>query len=253
MSSRYRKKPLAQFEHGTRIYAPSGSDARFRVVATDPTSGRRIYAGVSTEEVARAKAREFEALIAQATPINQPRGDEPRTVRALAERHSCEHLAGLEVRYREKREYLARRWILPVIGDKLVTAWTPADSLAVLAEVRRHGTSDALVQDVGVAMRGLVTHARRRITAADAAGWTMTRPLQKSATKGGGWRLTGAALWTPHDLRHVAACWMLFDLGLDPAVVAAKLGHADPSFTVKRYVGVRGDPDSAAMSVTDSW
>lgn len=31
------------------------------------------------------------------------------------------------------------------------------------------------------------------------------------------------------------------------------IGHADPSFTVKRYVGVRGDPDSAAMAVTEAW
>ena len=35
-----------------------------------------------------------------------------------------------------------------------------------------------------------------------------------------GWRWTGAAEWTPLDLRHVAACWMLFDIHLDPAVVA---------------------------------
>jgi len=46
---------------------------------------------------------------------------------------------------------------------------------------------------------------------------------------------------------------MLFDLGLDPAVVANKLGHADPSFTVKRYVGVRGGPDRAAMEATEQW
>ena len=68
-----------------------------------------------------------------------------------------------------------------------------------------------------------------------------------------GWRWTGAAKWSPHDLRHVAACWMLFDLGLDPAVVADKLGHADPTFTIKRYIGVRGDPDTAAIAVTDGW
>lgn len=46
---------------------------------------------------------------------------------------------------------------------------------------------------------------------------------------------------------------MLFNLGLAPAVVAQKLGHADPSFTVGRYVGLRGDLDSAAMSVTEAW
>jgi hypothetical protein len=39
MPSRYRKKPLAQLEHGTRIYAPSAREARYRVVATDPGLG----------------------------------------------------------------------------------------------------------------------------------------------------------------------------------------------------------------------
>lgn len=94
------------------------------------------------------------------------------------------------------------------------------------------------------------------VKAAAAAGWPMTRPLERTAgygQRGKGWRWKGSAKWSPHDLRHVAACWMLFDLGLDPAVVAEKLGHADPSFTVKRYVGVRGDPDLAAMSITDAW
>jgi hypothetical protein len=46
---------------------------------------------------------------------------------------------------------------------------------------------------------------------------------------------------------------MLFDLGLDPAVVADELGHADPNFTIKRYVGVHGNPDTATMAVTDEW
>ena len=45
---------------------------------------------------------------------------------------------------------------------------------------------------------------------------------------------------------------MLFDLGLHPAIVAEKLGHA-PAFTVKRYVGIRGNPDEQATTVTDSW
>lgn len=51
----------------------------------------------------------------------------------------------------------------------------------------------------------------------------MRSPLKKttgSGEKNKGWKWTGAAKWTPHDLRHVAACWMLFDLGLEPPVVA---------------------------------
>jgi integrase len=338
-------------------------------------------------------------------------------VERLAGRYIEDHLSGLSLRFREKQTYLLGRWILPRLGTHTVTAWTPADSAAVIAAVRRAGGSDALVQDVGAVMRALVTHARRlrRLTvqsedpmwmvryaktasiqgaasvyvprlvlptdeqcaalfdgmaelghrrwavamllthrsglrwgelvalqahdiefeparvvhvrraveqptrgpvrlktpkngktrttifptsvvgdlcalldeaterdgpdallfpsasgriirrsnfqqvwirAAEVAGWPMTIPLQRSAGYGQtnkGWRWTGAAKWSPHDLRHVAACWMLFDLGLDPAGVADKLGHADPNFTIKRYIGVRGNADVAAMTVTDHW
>ena len=100
------------------------------------------------------------------------------------------------------------------------------------------------------------TFQRIWVLAADAAGWPMTTPLQRSAGYGErnrGWRWTGAARWSPHDLRHVAACWMLFDLGLDAAVVADKLGHADAAFTIRRYIGVRGDADAAATALSDAW
>ena len=42
-------------------------------------------------------------------------------------------------------------------------------------------------------------------------------------------------------------------LKLDPAVVAEKLGHAEPAFTVKRYVGIRRNPDERATQITESW
>ncbi len=412
----YRKKPLAQFEHGTRIYAPSSGEARFRIIATDG-SGERIASKCRTEEQARAKAREFEQSLSQATPIHNRRSDGPRTIEQLAMSYTADHLAHLSLRYQEKHEYLLRRWILPKIGSRVVTAWTSADSAAVIANARRAGVSDATVQDIGGAMRALVTHARRlrwltaqnedplwmvhyakkatvqgspavyvarstlptdeqcrllfdaledlghqrwavamklkhrsglrwgeltalqasdiefsparvvhvrraveqgvrgaanlktpkngktRTTifpnslvgelhevvdqalgtagpgsllfpaarggimrrtsfqtiwarAADEAGWPMTAPLRRSAgygEKNKGWRWTGAARWSPHDLRHVAACWMLFDVGLDPAIVADKLGHADPAFTIKRYIGVRGDADETATRLTEQW
>ncbi len=60
----------------------------------------------------------------------------------------------------------------------------------------------------------------------------MRTPPRRSAGYGvasKGWKWTGSAQWRPHDLRHVAACWMLFDLHLDPAIGADKRGHADPS------------------------
>jgi integrase len=417
MSRRYRKRPVAQFEFGTRIYAPSDGVAYYRVVTFDPISRERIFHKYRSEERARAKARELEQFVALHAPIRDPREDGPRTVTRLAASYQEQHVSGLSLRYQEKQAYLLRRWILPRIGERTVTGWTPADSAAVIAAARRAGASGSTVQDIGAAMRGLVTHARRlrwltaqsedpmwmvryarsatiqgassmyvprsglptdeqctalfeamedlghnrwatgmRLThraglrwgeltalqagdiefeparvvhvrravengvrgparlkvpkngrtrttifpkslvgdlaelvdqvrnhqgsegllfpgpsgglavrsafqstwirSADAAGWPMDRPLQRTAgygQKNKGWRWTGSAKWTPHDLRHVAACWMLFDLQLDPAVVADKLGHADPSFTMKRYVGVRGDADLTATRLSDSW
>jgi integrase len=414
---RYRKKPLAQLEHGTRIYAPSAGETRYRVVTTDPTSGERIFVKCAAEEQARAKARELEQFVAQWAPIRDRPEEGPRTVERLAASYLADHVAGLSVLYGERQERLLRTWILPRIGARTVTAWTSAESAAVLAAVRQAGRSDALIQDVGATMRSLVTHARRLrwltsqsenpmwmvryakqasvqgtsslyvpranlpteaecgslfeameclghgrwaiamrllyrsglrwgeltalqagdieiepvrvvhvrravepgsggpatikkpkngkvrttifpksqvtelqetvddaltrggptallfsspsggimrrstfqriwVLAADAAGWPMTTPLQRSAGYGErnrGWRWTGAARWSPHDLRHVAACWMLFDLGLDAAVVADKLGHADAAFTIRRYIGVRGDADAAATALSDAW
>ncbi|HEX5267673.1 MAG TPA: tyrosine-type recombinase/integrase [Acidimicrobiales bacterium] len=75
--------------------------------------------------------------------------------------------------------------------------------------------------------------------AARAAGWPMLSPAR--------------AIWHPHDLRHVAACWMLFDLGLDAAVAARMLGHANAAFTLSRYVGVRTGADAATNELTEGW
>jgi integrase len=414
--ARYRKKPLVQLEFGTRIYAPSSGEDRYRVVATDAVSGERIFVKCQTEAQARSKAREVEQFISQHAPLRDPGEQGSRTVGRLAARYVDEHLSSLSLRYGEKQTYLLRRWVLPRLSDRVVTAWTPAESAALIAAVRRAGGSDSTVQDVGAVMRALVTHARRLrwltsqsedpmwmvhysksaavqgntalyvaraslptdeqcealfraleqmgehrwalamrlahrsglrwgeliglqpadvdvttrvvhvrraveqpasgppslklpkngrtrtaifpkslanqlsshvdsieaqygptgllfpsatgriarratfqtiwIRAANAAGWPMTSPLRRSrgyGQKNKGWRWTGAAKWTPHDLRHIAACWMLFDLKLDPAVVADKLGHADPAFTIKRYVGIRGDANALAMLATEDW
>jgi hypothetical protein len=60
---RYRKKPLAVFEHGTRIYAPSPGQPRYRVVATD-ADDNRVFRSFRAEAAARDKARELEAYLA---------------------------------------------------------------------------------------------------------------------------------------------------------------------------------------------
>ncbi|HMS14037.1 MAG TPA: tyrosine-type recombinase/integrase [Microthrixaceae bacterium] len=75
--------------------------------------------------------------------------------------------------------------------------------------------------------------------AARNASWPMNRPT--------------SAIWHPHDLRHVAACWLLLDVKLDPAVASTLLGHANAAFALSRYVGIRGDLVTTASAATDSW
>lgn len=61
-------------------------------------------------------------------PIRDPRDSGARTIALLAERYGTDHLAGLSLRYKEKQEYVLRRWILPHLGPTHVTRWTPAES-----------------------------------------------------------------------------------------------------------------------------
>jgi integrase len=106
----------------------------------------------------------------------------------------------------------------------------------VLAERGDHGLLFCL-PDGSLAER---TRFRRLwLEAASRARWPM--------------RSSTVAQWRPHDLRHVAACWMLFDLKLDAAVVARMLGHSNPAFTLARYVGVRSGADAATNAATEAW
>ena len=75
------------------------------------------------------------------------------------------------------------------------------------------------------------------------------RKIWRKAAEEAGWE----SLWTPHDLRHVAACWMLYDLKAEPAQVANWLGHHSPAFTMARYVGIRGDILEAGYRLTEGW
>jgi hypothetical protein len=222
---RYRKKPLVQLEHGTRIYAPSTGESRYRVVATDRVSGERIFVKCRTEDAARAKARELEQFIAQTAPIRDSHDAGPRTVERLAARYIEDHLSGLSLRFREKQTYLLRRWVLPRLGTRTVTAWTPADSAAVIAAVRRAGGSDALVQDVGAVM-ALVTHARwlRWLTAQSEDPMWMVR-YAKTATIQGATSVYVPRSSLPTDDQCAALFEAMEGLGHRRWAIAMRLCH----------------------------
>lgn len=46
---------------------------------------------------------------------------------------------------------------------------------------------------------------------------------------------------------------MLFEVRLDPAVVATVRGHANAAFALSRYVGVRGDLSNRVTAATEDW
>lgn len=394
MAGNRRRKPLVSYEFGTRIHAPSEGESRFRVVATD-ADGRRVFHKFSSEEAARERAREIEARLASSVLL-PGRANAPKTVGQLADRYLLS-LSSRSTRYVERQEYLLRMWVRPVLGEHLLSAWTPSDSETVLDRARLK-LAPATVQTVGAAMRALVTFAfknrwilreadpmwmvryspsaevqgqaigyvqraalptdedcNRLFKALEDAGdhqWSLAmrlkhrsglrwgelialrpvdldfspqrvirvhraveqsrqglaikgtknhhhrvttfpaslvEPLQEwtrmvdrargregllfpgpddgfanrrwfqriwvRAAHDAGWPMKRktAAVWHPHDLRHVAACWLLFDVGLDPAVVAALLGHANAAFTLSRYVGVRGDLSTTVTAATEDW
>ena len=106
----YRSKPLVAFEYGTRIYAPSEGEARYRVVSRD-ADGRRVFKGVVEEEEARRWARGFEARLASSVLL-PGRAHAPATVGQLIDRYLLS-LSTRSTRYAERQEYLLRMWVRP--------------------------------------------------------------------------------------------------------------------------------------------
>lgn len=54
-------------------------------------------------------------------------------------------------------------------------------------------------------------------------------------------------------LTVLAACWMLFDVGLVLAVASTLRDHANAAFTLSRYVGVRGDLSATVTAAIEEW
>jgi len=179
----YRKQPLAIFEYGTRLYAPSAGEASFRVVATDGQGQRRSHK-FKLEADARAKAREIETYLASDLLLH-PHSKTDRTVGALAAAYTA-HLSAKSNRYQERQASLLRHWILPGLAATPVDAWSPARSEAVLNHARRT-LAPASVQNIGACMRALVTfaHKSRWLPRTSDPMWLVSYSLTASGT--GGW------------------------------------------------------------------
>ena len=155
-SRRYRK-PLVSFEFGTRIYAPTTAEPRYRVVSPG-VDGVRVSQKFTTEDAARSRARELEKLQSSSsmTPGRLPA---PSNVGGLIDRYVAS-LGSRSTRYAERQEYLLRMWVRPVLGDLALTTWSPADSETVLDRARKR-LAPSTVQNLGSAMRALVTFSHK--------------------------------------------------------------------------------------------
>jgi integrase len=101
-------------------------------------------------------------------PAFARKGPAPKTmdITTLAELTVAELTANnRSTRYVEKIEDILRLHVLPTIGDIAVEDWTPTHSKKVLTIARgprnARKLSDASVQDVGAAMRAMVSQAHR--------------------------------------------------------------------------------------------
>jgi integrase len=148
-------KPIATFEHGTKVYGPSAGEPRYRVISKDP-AGKRVFARFLTEDDARDYARAVECAL-ETTVCVPGRLGAPTTVGHLIDRYLAS-LGSRSIRYVERQEYLLRMWVRPVLGSHPLEAWTPADSELVLDRARGQ-LAQSTVQNVGSAMRSLVTFA----------------------------------------------------------------------------------------------
>jgi integrase len=153
--SRRTASRLATYEHGTYILRPT-STRPFRVITIDPVTGRQRERTAHTETEARELARRFEAFrAAGAVAPGEP------TVADLAEA-TVEGLvtAGRTESYIEKVDGLLRVWVVPVIGDLRVDAWTPADSERVLGTAAKTVGKERQA-DLRRAMVAMVSRAQK--------------------------------------------------------------------------------------------
>ena len=139
MPRRQYRRPIATFEHGTRVYAPSPGDPMYRVIARRADGGRVFYR-LKTEEAARERAREIEASVVFSGSVPD-RAGAPREVGHLVDRYVAS-LGSRSLRYRERQEYLLRMWVVPMLGTLPLRKWTPAKSEEVLDRASAVGTYD---------------------------------------------------------------------------------------------------------------
>lgn len=162
MPRRQDNRALATYEHGTKIYAPTAGEPRFRIITRDPAS-KRITLRVATKAEARtqgrprARARALETMLASSTAL--PGREAPRPpVGQLADRYLAS-LGARSTRSVERREYLLRMWSGPF--SRTMPSRRGHPPTPTRSSTAPDPLAPATVQNLGAAMRALVTYASR--------------------------------------------------------------------------------------------
>ncbi|MGH3441994.1 MAG: tyrosine-type recombinase/integrase [Nitriliruptorales bacterium] len=157
-----KKAAPVTFPNGVKMYDETPTRGSWRVVWTDPATGRRRSARRVDKEEAQAAAYGVAAQLGKrgngrdGNPA--PRSSLPVSELVAYYLDEGNHERPWSESYAVKQESVCRVHIAPHIGGKACD-WTVEDSKQILARVRGRHLSPETVRGVGVTMRGMVTAA----------------------------------------------------------------------------------------------
>lgn len=148
--------------HGPTPTAPYG-----RVVYRNPTTGKQTTAVPGDDQTLDDMFDQIERALDQKVIVGRSTGEDGqaviRNVKALLGLYlNWLTSLGRSQDYISNRRCLAGKWILPLIGDVLVSDWSPEDSLAVITAAREAGLSPSRVEDLGSTLAGMRATAQRK-------------------------------------------------------------------------------------------
>ena len=230
-------------EQGTDILAVSAASIPTAAGVSALAAGMRDLRASRPEDVlavwlaAYSGLRLGELLALRACDVNT-------TTRVISVCHQIVEVAG-------------KSYVTAPKGAKVRTTFYPAtapDGFALAEAMRRRVTAVSerdpegllFTRKHGSAWSQTGWGARRFRPAAKAAGWP-TRTMIVPGTD-----IERAKLvWTWHSLRHRFASWALWELNARPPDVAAAMGHADVSITLRVYSGGTVDAMERLTAATE--
>lgn len=239
-----RNKPEAH-RSGVALYRPTTSFPRWRVVWTDPITGKRPNRSAWTE--AEAKRIFDDAVAYVETSPKRPTvaklTGEPTMRDLFAEQDRRWVLTNRSQQYRDNRRSIFEVWIDPVCGSMPVREWLLDDEpcLTVMAAARKLDKRPATMQNIGSLMRSLVTTAHRLRWGPSTANPMAEVPYTASALVGAGVR------WVPPSERPTTT--MVDELAVCMAIAAKDARRAvegmDEMASVAGYAGLRSGEQTA--------